>query len=165
MFSSKTSRFLSVLFCYAISTNVANAIGSDAFNSKCAGLVSSLKLPNTAVKAAATVAAGTTVQIPNPAYTCFGNFTPAVDICRVSLFVTTSPTSNVSLEVWLPPNWNGRIGTTGNGGLNGCIPYSDITYLTSQGFAATGANGGHDGMSGRPFYKNLEVIKDFSWRS
>ncbi|KAK3099109.1 hypothetical protein LTR53_019050, partial [Teratosphaeriaceae sp. CCFEE 6253] len=77
-----------------------------------------------------------------------GSFTPAVDVCRVTLTVQTSGESEAYMEVWLPNNsteaWNGRTLSTDNGGSNGCVHYVDMKYVTSLGFAAIGDNGGHN---------------------
>lgn len=43
-----------------------------------------------------------------------------VEFCRVSLNVTTSSTSQIYMEAWLPGNYTGRFLSTGNGGLGGC---------------------------------------------
>lgn len=45
------------------------------------------------------------------------------------------------------------------------IKYEDLAYTSSQGFAAVGANNGHNGTSGLPFYKHPETVIDFAWRS
>ncbi|MCO5599794.1 hypothetical protein L7F22_053901 [Adiantum nelumboides] len=55
--------------------------------------------------------------------------------------------------------------TTGNGGLGGCIQYTDMTYGSDQGFATVGTNNGHDGNYGLPFYQKPEVVKDFAYRT
>lgn len=44
-----------------------------------------------------------------------------VDLCRVSMQISTSNRSGVVAEVWMPEKWNGRLLTTGNGGLAGCM--------------------------------------------
>ncbi|KAI7537672.1 tannase and feruloyl esterase [Hortaea werneckii] len=87
------------------------------------------------------------------------------DLCRVAMFVRTSPISNITMEAWLPVNWTGRFLSTGNGGTNGCISYGDMAYGTSLGFASVGANNGHNGTSGEAFYQNTEVVADFAYRS
>ncbi|KAF9257169.1 tannase and feruloyl esterase [Marasmius fiardii PR-910] len=79
--------------------------------------------------------------------------------------VETSSSSNIRMEAWLPRNWTGRFLSTGNGGLQGCIQYPDLTYATSLGFATVGANGGHNGSSGAPFENRPEVLADFAFRS
>ncbi|KAF2475507.1 putative feruloyl esterase [Lindgomyces ingoldianus] len=88
-----------------------------------------------------------------------------VNICRLALKAATSNSSSIILETWLPENWSGRFLSTGNGGLSGCIQYSDIAYATKFGFAAVGANNGHNGTSGGAFFHQPEVLKDFVWRS
>lgn len=45
------------------------------------------------------------------------------------------------------------------------IPYDDLAYTAQYGFASVGANSGHNGTSGKPFYQHPEVIEDFSYRS
>lgn len=42
------------------------------------------------------------------------------DLCRVSLHIPTSTRSGIVYELWLPETWNGRLVTTGNGGIDGC---------------------------------------------
>lgn len=42
------------------------------------------------------------------------------DICRVALQIATSSRSAISLELWLPTRWSGRLLATGNGGVDGC---------------------------------------------
>lgn len=45
------------------------------------------------------------------------------------------------------------------------IQYYDLAYTAQLGFATVGANNGHNGTSGEPFYHHPEVIKDFAYRS
>lgn len=59
-----------------------------------------------------------------------------VDLCRVSLQISTSNRSGVVAEVWMPQNWNGRIVTTGNGGLAGC-GYLKPIHLISTAILST----------------------------
>ncbi|KFZ21615.1 hypothetical protein V502_02921 [Pseudogymnoascus sp. VKM F-4520 (FW-2644)] len=73
--------------------------------------------------------------------------------------------SGITLEAWLPSTWTGRFLSTGNGGQSGCIQYEDLEYASSLGFAAVGANNGHNGTSGLSFYHNPDVLIDFSYRS
>jgi feruloyl esterase len=81
------------------------------------------------------------------------------------MYVATTNVSGITLEAWLPSNWTGRFLSTGNGGISGCIQYEDIAYGTSFGFATVGANNGHNGTGGKPFYHAPEVVEDFAWRS
>lgn len=79
--------------------------------------------------------------------------------------VTTSSSSSIILEAWLPSQWNGRFLSTGNGGLNGCIGWGILAYANAEQFAAVGANNGHNGTSGKPFLNSPEVVEDFAYRS
>lgn len=45
------------------------------------------------------------------------------------------------------------------------IQYYDLDYGSSLGFATVGANNGHNGTSGKPFFHHPEVLKDFAYRS
>ncbi|CRK28919.1 hypothetical protein BN1708_015385 [Verticillium longisporum] len=134
--------------------------------SRCSTLVDSLELEDTTVWFSNHVAAGTNITFPENHPTCTrASQVVDVDICRVSMLTTTGPTSNTSIEVWLPANWTGRFLSTGNGGTGGCIQYEDINYAVSQGFAAVGTNNGHNGTIGEPFLNNPGVIEDFAYRA
>ncbi|TLS26306.1 hypothetical protein PpBr36_04970 [Pyricularia pennisetigena] len=140
-----------------------------AFPEGCLKLAGELngKLPNTTVWFSEPVLAGTNITLSDTDPTC-GRTSQKVDVdlCRVAMFVTTSPTSNVSVEAWLPVDWKGdRFLSTGNGGLSGCIQYEDMAYTTARGFATVSGNAGHNGTSGAAFGYSDEVVEDFSWRS
>ncbi|KAF2864416.1 tannase-domain-containing protein [Piedraia hortae CBS 480.64] len=100
---------------------------------------------------------------------CGSSFTPTVDICQVTLNVKTSGTGSTYMEVWMPSGsqWNGRTMSTDNGGLNGCVHYVDMTYVSGLGFAAIGDNAGHNGSSfdGSWMLNNNEAIIDWSYRA
>ncbi|KAJ4220548.1 tannase [Fusarium solani] len=86
-------------------------------------------------------------------------------MCRIALTVKTSPSSEISMEAWLPRNWTGRFLSVGNGGLGGCISYGDMAYTMSQGFASVGANNGHNGTTVKTLLNNTESTADFAYRS
>lgn len=132
----------------------------------CNLLATSITLPNTTIWSSQAVPSGTILTLPDNDPTCnrSGQAIKA-DMCRIYMLVTTSPTSNISLEAWLPFDWTGRFLSTGNGGLGGCIQYEDMAYGVNQGFATVGANGGHNGTSGAAFYGNPGAVEDFAYRS
>ena len=136
--------------------------------STCASIAENFQYDNTVVNFAEYLSAGTNITLDQsgalatcgrPAQTI-----PA-DLCRIAMLVHTSDRSNITLEAWLPTNWTGRFLSVGNGGLSGCIQYEDIAYGTELGFASVGANNGHNGTSGEPFYQNADVVEDFAYRS
>lgn len=142
--------------------------GSGGGNDACSHIVHSFHYPDVTVNFATHIPAGTNILLSQAGVlaTCDRPFQVVpVDLCRVAMFVKTSDISNITLEAWLPSNWTGRFLSTGNGGLSGCIQYEDIAYGTQLGFATVGANNGHNGTSGEPFYKNTEVVADFVYRS
>lgn len=152
-----------------LSLNAYAAFACDSlqdFQSSCASIVPDIKIPNATVYFSEFIAAGTNLSLPDANVTC-GTPTQVVpaDICRISLYVSTSNRSGINMEVWLPSNWTGRFLSTGNGGLAGCIGYDDMAYTVGYGFASVGANNGHNGTSGGAFYNNLEVVTDFAYRS
>jgi len=55
----------------------------------------------------------------------------------------------------------------GNGGLGGCIDYSNLDYGSTLHFASVGSDNGHDGSSsnGSAFLGHPEVINDFAFRA
>ncbi|KAJ8092160.1 hypothetical protein AAF712_008798 [Marasmius tenuissimus] len=114
------------------------------------------------------VPTGSNLTFPDVDPSCVINAPPVTiqsDICRITLQVETSSSSRIKMEAWLPRNWTGRFLSTGNGGLAGCIQYADLAYAVSLGFAAVGANNGHDGGSGAPLAESPEVLADFAYRS
>ncbi|KAK3676301.1 hypothetical protein LTR78_004052 [Recurvomyces mirabilis] len=117
--------------------------------------------------------AGTLVNTPSgqSSVGCAASFTPEIDVCQVTLNIKTSGTANTYMEVWLPnansSSWNGRTMSTDNGGLNGCVHYVDMQYVSGMGFAAIGDNAGHNGSSfdGTWTMNNNEAVVDWAWRA
>lgn len=98
---------------------------ADEFKSSCADIVSKLDIANGTVWFAQYVPKGTNLTFPDADITCLqeGDAAPVIihkDMCRIALVVSTSDTSQVSIETWLPRDWSGRFLSTGNGGLGGC---------------------------------------------
>ncbi|KAJ7842251.1 Tannase/feruloyl esterase [Mycena olivaceomarginata] len=135
------------------------------FQQACSALTSRLTLLNTTIASTSFVAAGTRLTFPTADPSCSSSQLVSSDVCRVVLTVVTSSRSRTAMEAWLPSNWTGRFLSTGNGGIGGCIQYTDMDYGSSLGFATTGSDNGHPGQNGTLFLNNIEVVKDFSWRS
>lgn len=141
--------------------------GADAsFEQDCAQLSRTLSIENATVWFSEFVAAGTNLTFPDNNATCLRpNQVVSADLCRVALYVATSPRSGISMEAWLPRNWTGRFLSTGNGGISGCIQYEDMAYTAGLGFSTVGANNGHNGTGGHAFLYNPDVVADYGWRS
>jgi feruloyl esterase len=87
------------------------------------------------------------------------------NLCRLVVNATTSPTSEMVIEAWLPDIWNGRFLATGNGGIGGCVDYNNLQNGVSFGFATFGTNSGHNGSTGYEFFLNEpETLNDFGYR-
>ncbi|KAJ6072816.1 hypothetical protein N7467_010901 [Penicillium canescens] len=138
----------------------------DAFKSKCAKFADQINIPNVKVNFAEFVQGGTNLSLPDNPTSC-GVFSQvvSVDLCRVAMAVSTSNSSEITLEAWFPEEYKGRFLSTGNGGISGCIQYYDLAYTAQLGFATVGANNGHNGTSGKPFYQHPEVVEDYAYRS
>ncbi|WPG98529.1 putative feruloyl esterase b-2 [Acrodontium crateriforme] len=57
--------------------------------------------------------------------------------------------------------------STDNGGLNGCVHFSDLNYVSAKGFAAIGDNGGHNSSAfdGTWALNNSENVVDWAYRA
>lgn len=135
-------------------------------HSKCS--VESLPIPNGTIASAQHHSVGDVISLPNTVASCGGpgfkaNIT--ADLCRVVVNVSTSDSSSVRIEAWLPDNWNKRLLATGTGGIGGCIDFPTVQNGAQLGFASFGTNTGHDGEQGFDFFLNQpEVINDFGHR-
>ncbi|CAG8132701.1 unnamed protein product [Penicillium olsonii] len=138
----------------------------DAFQSKCANFGDKIDIPNVKVNFAEYISGGTNASLADNPPSC-GYLTQAVsaDVCRVAMAVATSNSSEITLEAWFPREYKGRFLSVGNGGVSGCIQYYDLAYASQLGFATVGANNGHNGTSGKPFYRKPEVVEDYAYRS
>jgi len=139
----------------------------------CSALCNNFSPSNWAVNSlqCASLSAGSAVDTPNGQANaqCGDSFTPEVDICKVSMNVQTSGVSSTYMEVWLPngDDYNGRTMSTDNGGLNGCVHYVDMEYVSGMGFASIGDNAGHNGSSfdGTWMLNSNEKIVDWADRA
>ncbi|KAF4982182.1 hypothetical protein FZEAL_2160 [Fusarium zealandicum] len=143
-----------------------NPQSSIDFAASCANLATALQLPNTTVWFTQHVSPGTNITFPDNHPSCArpGQVVDA-ELCRVAMFVTTSPSSNLSVEAWLPSQWTGRFLSTGNGGMSGCIQYEDMAYAAGLGFSTVSANNGLNGTSALPMFHHPGVVEDYAYRS
>ncbi|KAJ7624364.1 tannase and feruloyl esterase [Roridomyces roridus] len=146
-------------------TLVSGAIQASAVDqqAKCLGLQKSLHLENTTILNVAYIAAPTNVSTPGSCQSTA--VVTAAPLCRVQFVINTTATSAVHAEAWLPDTWFGRMLGLGNGGLGGCIDYSNLDYGAGLHFAAISSDNGHDGNSGSVFLHHPEVINDFAFRA
>lgn len=135
----------------------------------CTEAALSLTAPNVTVVSVDHRSRHEVIPLPNTVESCGGpNFKANAtnDFCRVVVNVSTSDSSSVRIEGWLPDEWNGRFLATGTGGEGGCIDYEQVQNGAQLGFASFGTNAGHDGATGFEFFLgHPEVINDFGHRA
>jgi Tannase and feruloyl esterase len=89
--------------------------------------------------------------------------------CRVQAALKSSPDSDVTLEVWLPPEaaWNGKYEGVGNGGFAGSLIYNAMEWALEAGYAVSGTDTGHAGgpLDAGWALGHPEKIVDFGWRA
>lgn len=142
-------------------TNPARAATGD-----CQSLASD-SVANAQITTAQTIAAGS--------FTPPGSSTPitlSVPVCRVVATVSTRPSEQVGIEVWLPASdWNGRFEGLGSGGFGGSINYTALAAAAARGFATantgTGHVGGSSGAIGQtlPWVQNPVTLRDWGHTS
>src|SRR5262245_12884873 len=109
----------------------ALALGSAAA-APCEGLAD-LKLPNTTITTAQSVAAG---AFAPPT----GSATPYKELPafrRVAGVIKPTSDSEIKFEVWMPiANWNGKFHGIGNGGFAGSISYTGLAGGLGLGYGS-----------------------------
>ena len=128
-----------------------------------------LKLTNTTITSAQTVAAG--------AFTLPGGSQPGQApadykglpaFCRAQGVIQPSRDSHIEFEVWLPASgWNGRYEGWGNGGFAGSIEYGDLADAVANGYAASSTDTGHKGnvIEAKWALGHPEKVTDFGYRA
>jgi len=132
--------------------------------SSCERLAETLKLPNTRVTSAQTIAAGRFTAPgrggASPAFAALPAF------CRVELTLTPSPDSDIRSEVWLPQSgWNGKFQEVGNGAWAGSIQYGALATALQRGYAAASTDAGHAGEDASFALGHPEKLSDFGYRA
>lgn len=111
-----------------------------------------LKLPDTTITAAESVAAGAFTGAPPPIIPS-RSFKSLPAFCRVTGVIKPTSDSDIRFEVWLPSTgWNGRFQGIGNGGFAGTIDYgipglTGLAGAISRGSAAASTDTGHEGKA------------------
>ena len=110
--------------------------------------LSALKIPDTGITLAQTVAAGTFSGPPAPFsgmdLSALYKSLPA--FCRVVAEAKPTADSDIKIEVWLPASgWNGKLQGIGNGGFAGLIDNMQLGVAMKHGYAATATDTGHAG--------------------
>src|SRR5687768_17971006 len=152
-----TIALLAVCVAVGVSIEPTTAAGS------CESL-SALKLPDTTITMAQSVAAG---AFSPPAAGGGGQaYSTLPAFCRVAATIKPTSDSDIKIEVWLPSSgWNGKYQAVGNGGWAGVISYSAMAEALQAGYATASTDTGHVGGRGAFALGHPEKLVDFAWRS
>jgi feruloyl esterase len=140
------------------------ALSSPAFAAagSCESL-SALKLPDTTITMAQSVAAG---GFSAGAGGGGEGFKTVPAFCRVAATIKPTSDSDIKVEVWLPASgWNGKFQAVGNGGWAGSISYPAMARAVREGYATSSTDTGHTGPSASFALGHPEKLIDFAYRS
>ena len=132
--------------------------------------LASLRVPDTTITIAQSVAAGAFVPPSAPGDRGGGPgqtaFKDLAAFCRVAATLRPSRDSDIKIEVWLPASgWNGKFEAVGNGGWSGAISFPQLAAAVQRGYATASTDTGHEGGSGSFALGHPEKLIDFGYRA
>jgi hypothetical protein len=121
-----------------------------------------LKLANTAITAAQSVAPGAFAPATGPA----APFKELPAFCRVTGVIKPTTDSDIRFEVWMPSTgWNGKFQGIGNGGFAGTITQPALAAAVARGYAAASTDTGHTTTDASWALGHPEKIVDYGHRA
>jgi len=125
--------------------------------------LTSLKLPDTTIKAATVVQEGPFAPPAPPVPGArAGAPLPVPSFCRVQLAVAPQ----IHIEVWMPATgWNGKFEGVGGGGFAGIISYPALATALRAGYAMGSTDTGHAGNTPQFALGHPELVIDFGYRA
>jgi len=157
-----TLLFTKLLFALAVCAIVP------VFGASSCERLTELKLRNTTITMAQTVAAGAfNSPLPPPKGKQPPSFRNVPAFCRVAATLTPVSDSEIKIEVWLPESgWNGNLQSVGNGAWAGTISYPAMGTALTAGYATASTDTGHTGGNPATFVPgHPEKVIDFSYRA
>jgi len=151
------------IFAIVVGTLVALWLPPIAAAAQPCESLTSLKLPDTTITAAAVVQEGPFAPpaAPVPGARA-GAPLPVPSFCRVQL--TVAP--QIRIEVWMPATgWNGKFEGVGGGGFAGIISYAALANALRAGYATASTDTGHVGGDGSFALGHPELLIDFGYRA
>jgi hypothetical protein len=116
-----------------------------------------LKLANTTITTAQSVAAGS--------FASAAAFKDLPAFCRVTGVIKPTSDSEIKFEVWLPATgWNGKFQGVGNGGFAGSISQAALAGPLARGYAVASTDTGHSGGDASWALGHPEKIIDYGHR-
>ncbi|HXI90590.1 MAG TPA: tannase/feruloyl esterase family alpha/beta hydrolase [Blastocatellia bacterium] len=138
------------------------ALGSSAVVAQTCEKLTDLKLTNTTITSAQTVAAG----VFTPPTGSAAPFKQLPAFCRVTGVIKPTADSDIRFEVWMPSTgWNGKFQGIGNGGFAGTITQPALAAAVSRGYAAASTDTGHTTTDATWALGHPEKIVDYGNRA
>ena len=142
-------------------------VGANAYAETCENL-SNLKLKDTTITSAQTVAAGQYTPAAEPfAQPAPSAFKDLPAFCRVTAEIKPTQDSDIKIEVWMPSSgWNGKYFSNGNGGFAGSISHAGLANGVKHGYAMAATDTGHTGSPTDATWAlhHPDKIVDFGYR-
>ena len=91
-----------------------------------------------------------------------------VDFCHVTAKARPAPGSEITIEVWLPESWKGKLLGVGGAGFNGSGIAAGFFAKDNlaQGYAVVSTDAGHEATDSAKFaYDSEESLKDYGYRA
>ncbi len=127
--------------------------------------LTSLKLPDTTITSAATVAAGA-FTAPAAGRGKGPSFEDLPAFCRVAFTVAPTSDSDIKIELWMPATgWNGNFEGNGNGAWTGSVAPATLATGLRHGYATAMSDLGHEGGSASFALGHPEKVTDFGYRA
>jgi Tannase and feruloyl esterase len=124
--------------------------------------LANLKLANTTITAAQSVAAGAFTPPTGSA----APFKELPAFCRVTGVIKPTTDSDIRFEVWMPSTgWNGKFQGIGNGGFAGTITQPALAAAVARGYAAASTDTGHTTTDASWALGHPEKIVDYGHRA
>ena len=156
---TSTRRLIYPAFVVAIA---AIALNSSVASAQTCEKLAELKLANTTITAAQSVAGGAFTP-PAGSASAFKEL-PA--FCRVAGTIKPTADSDIKFEVWMPSSgWNGKFQGIGNGGFAGSISYGGLGGAIARGYATASTDTGHTVPDGSWALGHPEKITDYGHRA
>ncbi len=122
----------------------------------------SLKLANTTITEARTVAPGAFTPVTGTA----APYKELPAFCRVTGIIKPTTDSDIKFEIWMPGSgWNGKFQGIGNGGFAGSISYGGLAAAVARGYAAASTDTGHTTSDASWALGHPEKIVDYGHRA
>lgn len=94
--------------------------------------------------------------------------TAPTDFCRVTAKLRPVPGSQITAELWLPPDWNGKLLAMGGGGFNGGLTSASLMLIAplKKGYVAMATDAGHEDTNSAKFTHDFpEQYTDYAYRA